>query len=98
MNECLNCGKEVRQTPGKRERKYCDDVCKQKHWQKQKAEKNDTVKISRKEYEQLLNNSYSGLPVVKDIEKKLRIDTVKNVNDLNNCLLYTSPSPRDRQK
>ncbi|HEY5391437.1 MAG TPA: hypothetical protein VIJ57_04940 [Hanamia sp.] len=58
MNKCLNCGKEVKQTPGKKERKYCDDKCKQKHWQKMKAEKKGNVTISREEYEKLLNEHY----------------------------------------
>ena len=31
----------------------------------------------------------------KDIGKK---GTVQKISKFNNCLLYTSPSPRDRQK
>ena len=31
---CLNCGDPVPQTPGKRERKFCSDECRQKKWQK----------------------------------------------------------------
>lgn len=33
MANCLNCGKEVAQTPGRRPRQYCDDNCRQKKWQ-----------------------------------------------------------------
>lgn len=36
--ECLNCGKPVRQTPGKRAKKYCDADCRQRHWLKKKKE------------------------------------------------------------
>lgn len=31
---CLNCGKKVEQTPGKRAKNYCDPNCRQKHWLK----------------------------------------------------------------
>lgn len=31
---CLNCGKPVKQTEGKRAKNYCDPACRQKHWQK----------------------------------------------------------------
>lgn len=29
MDKCLTCGKEIQQTAGKRERKYCGDSCRQ---------------------------------------------------------------------
>lgn len=32
--ECLNCNKEVKQTHGKRAKKYCNPDCRQKHWLK----------------------------------------------------------------
>lgn len=69
MNNCLNCGKEVNQTPGKKERKYCDDKCKQRHWQKMKSEKKGNVTISREEYEKLLSGNTNvsiGFAYVKD--------------------------------
>jgi CRISPR/Cas system-associated protein Cas7 (RAMP superfamily) len=31
---CLNCGAEVKQTPGKRAKGYCNSSCRQKHWLK----------------------------------------------------------------
>lgn len=34
MNNCLNCGKEIVQTQGKRERKFCSPDCKTRHWYK----------------------------------------------------------------
>jgi len=40
MNNCLNCGKEITQTEGKRPRKTCSDGCRQKLWVKvQQAKK-----------------------------------------------------------
>jgi hypothetical protein len=56
MSNCLNCGKELTQTPGKKEKKYCDAKCKQQHWHKLKADKKDMVKISREEYERLIKS------------------------------------------
>ena len=57
MKNCLNCGKEVVQTPGKKEKKYCDAKCKQQHWHKLKADKKDMVKISREEYDRLIKSA-----------------------------------------
>lgn len=34
--ECLNCGKKVKQTKGKRAKQYCNADCRQKHWLKKK--------------------------------------------------------------
>ena len=56
MSNCLNCGKELTQTPGKKEKKYCDAKCKQQHWHKLKADKKDMVKISREEYDRLIKS------------------------------------------
>lgn len=36
--ECLICGKQVKQTPGKRAKHYCDANCRQKHWLKKNKE------------------------------------------------------------
>lgn len=46
MSKCLNCGKDVIQTDGKRERKYCDNkgACKQQYWLKQNPKKVDKAK------------------------------------------------------
>lgn len=30
---CLKCGAEIKNTPGRRPKKYCSDNCRQKHWQ-----------------------------------------------------------------
>lgn len=36
--KCLNCGKAVKQTQGKRAKTYCDEKCRQTHWQKKNKE------------------------------------------------------------
>ena len=66
MSNCLNCGKELTQTPGKKEKKYCDAKCKQQHWHKLKAEKKDMVKISREEYELLLKGNFKNPVIIKE--------------------------------
>jgi endogenous inhibitor of DNA gyrase (YacG/DUF329 family) len=33
LKKCLKCGKEVPQTEGRRERKFCSEACRQKKWQ-----------------------------------------------------------------
>lgn len=33
LKKCLNCAKEVPQTEGRRERKFCSEACRQKKWQ-----------------------------------------------------------------
>lgn len=52
MNKCLNCGKEISQTPKKRERRFCDSTCRSNYWQKQNRINNTTiesVKIEKKD-------------------------------------------------
>jgi hypothetical protein len=34
---CLNCGKDLVQTPGKREKQFCGSKCRISYWQKEKA-------------------------------------------------------------
>ncbi len=43
MGKCLYCEKEVSKKEGKKERKFCSDTCRQKHWQKSK--KQETRKV-----------------------------------------------------
>lgn len=74
MKKCLNCGKEVIQTPGKKEKKYCDAKCKQQHWHKLRAAKKDTVKISREEYELLLKGNVKEITDFKIEEVSITKD------------------------
>ena len=50
---CLNCGKEVKQTEGKRQRKYCNDACKQIHWKK--TNKKEPKYVQYKTFKELLD-------------------------------------------
>ena len=74
MKNCLNCGKELTQTPGKKEKKYCDAKCKQQHWHKLKADKKDIVKLSREDYEALIARAEPKLDFnTKPITKKVLV-------------------------
>ena len=83
MDNCLNCGKELTQTPGKKEKKYCDAKCKQQHWHKLKAEKKDIIKISREEYELLLKGNFKNPLIIAtpyeritdELKDHLKVDT-----------------------
>ena len=55
---CLNCGKEVKQIEGKRQRKYCDDACKQIHWKK--TNKKEPKYVQYKTFKELLDK-FNGL-------------------------------------
>jgi len=46
MGKCLNCGKEVAQTEGKRARLYCNDTCKKVFQRKAKLADNGTENIT----------------------------------------------------
>jgi len=46
MAKCLNCGKDVPQTPGKRVRLYCNEACKKAFQRKAKLSDNGTKAIS----------------------------------------------------
>ena len=50
---CLNCNKEVKQIEGKRQRKYCDDACKQIHWKK--TNKKEPKYVQYKTFKELLD-------------------------------------------
>ncbi len=40
VRHCLFCGKEVRQNPGRKEKKFCSDTCRSKWWNKHLGEVN----------------------------------------------------------
>ena len=59
MSNCLNCGKEVPQKEGKRQRKYCDDSCKMAFHNKKKPKESkyvlkSTYEALKKDYETLI--------------------------------------------
>jgi hypothetical protein len=37
MSKCLNCDKNLTQTEGKREKRFCNSTCRSNYWQKQKV-------------------------------------------------------------
>ncbi len=45
MSNCLNCGKEITQTKGKRAKKTCSDTCRQTYWQKKNKKGKKYVNI-----------------------------------------------------
>lgn len=59
---CLCCGKEIKQTEGKREKVYCDTTCRSNYWQK--AKRLEEKKFSAEEIVTLLT------PVKRDNEFK----------------------------
>lgn len=65
--KCLFCGKAIKQTEGRRERKYCDNggKCRQKHWVQKK-------KIA-------VNKQYLELPKVFVVVGKLSLLNKENV-------------------
>lgn len=67
---CINCGKEISVTTGKKEKKYCDANCRQKYWQKTKKNKLDTVVIPKEEYEELIKLKLFSAKIIKNKEGK----------------------------
>jgi len=55
MNKCLTCGAELSHTEGKRPKKYCNQTCKQKHWNINKKEPMKCIPI--KLYEELMSKA-----------------------------------------
>jgi endogenous inhibitor of DNA gyrase (YacG/DUF329 family) len=72
MKTCLNCGKEIEQKEGKRERKFCGDVCRATHFRQKNAGKKKYVKIEtyeklQKELEEERKRKPAYLPVVNPV-------------------------------
>jgi UTP-glucose-1-phosphate uridylyltransferase len=42
--KCLNCSKNLEQTVGKRERRFCNSTCRSNYWQKQQVIKKGVIK------------------------------------------------------
>ena len=42
ISSCKNCGKEILQTKGKKERRFCDDKCRSAYWNKNQDKINRT--------------------------------------------------------
>lgn len=66
MSNCLNCGAEIKQSDGTKPKKYCDDNCKQKAFQKKKNQKLKMWDDNFPESEQrkMIECLLTGLPVI----------------------------------
>lgn len=42
-HDCLNCTKQIPQTPGKRRKDFCNSTCRSNYWQKQKRKEKKIV-------------------------------------------------------
>jgi len=49
MTQCLNCGKEIIQTPHKKIKIFCNSTCRSNYWQKEKRKsaKIQTIQIKK---------------------------------------------------
>jgi hypothetical protein len=43
MSNCLNCNEPIEQTPGKKEKQFCNVSCRSSYWQKQKRAETKAV-------------------------------------------------------
>jgi|ERR1039457_367140 predicted nucleic acid-binding Zn-ribbon protein len=50
---CLNCGKTLIHTEGRREKKYCGNNCKQAYWQKKKPKDKKTKVLTMEQWEEI---------------------------------------------
>lgn len=80
MNKCLNCDKELIQTDGKRDKKFCSNTCRSSYWfKKNKVPKVKTVSIE--EWNELQNKlkKFEGLKGASVADLNNPINEVKNI-------------------
>ena len=81
VHVCLNCGKELQQTPGKRIKKFCDNTCRSSYWNKHNKDRK-TVSVPVEEW----NKIQAKLKLLKekpvnpvgdfvDLEKSVEVTT-----------------------
>lgn len=63
MNNCLYCKKPLTHSEGRREKKYCNNNCRQAFWQKKKPKEAKTKVLTMDEWEEIQKK-------LKAIEKK----------------------------
>lgn len=83
MKECLNCNKDLKQIPGKRQKSFCNSTCRSNYWQKANRLKSNSkaVKPEPKQVEenkiqepvQVLKNTNDRLPGETSLDYKIRI-------------------------
>jgi DNA-directed RNA polymerase subunit RPC12/RpoP len=81
MTKCLECGKPVEQTKGKREKKYCDDKCRAKFY----------VKKGKPEPKRVELRTYQKVVEERDMYKKLLLkcessETIFNAENITETL------------
>ena len=79
VKKCLNCGKEVSQVKGKRDRLYCDQNCKSVYFRKTKPKEKKYVQ--KETFERILN---------ENVELKRKLSEVK-VTDLTKPTIEVKP-------
>lgn len=79
---CLNCKAPIIQTPGKREKKFCSDLCRAKYGQKKKgsciAGEPVTVAIKAPEDPNKLQNELNELINLPHNKEKVRAAIIEN--------------------
>lgn len=79
VKKCLNCGKEVEQVEGKRERLYCNPSCKASYFRKNKPKEKKYIQI--KTFEKLLKEN-------KALKEELSIQRINPKSDEQSAKEY----------
>ena len=82
---CLYCSKKVIQTPAARQKKYCDNSCRQKHFQKNNKNrvKPEMKCIPYAEYEVLIQKAlaYDNQKIIPPKDNNKTIPPVKEIKE-----------------
>jgi hypothetical protein len=84
--KCLECNKEVKQTPGKREKQFCGSSCRSNFWQKAKRKiaannKPENKKRIQKERDAPVNKNQIPQPrLLSDMEAEFQSLLKSNKN------------------
>jgi endogenous inhibitor of DNA gyrase (YacG/DUF329 family) len=83
---CPNCGKEVEQTDGKREKRFCDVTCRSNFWQKeQRKSKKQPLFKTGVAVQNLNQNTCQQQPITSEPPKSnYAINTTKEVSPNQN--------------
>src|SRR5574337_71101 len=82
---CLNCGKDLIQTPGKRAKQFCDGNCRTRYWQKEKSAQKKAAKIPI--------NPSKAIPLPPDYVAFTKIGILKNDGSISPIITITPESP-----
>jgi TPP-dependent pyruvate/acetoin dehydrogenase alpha subunit len=70
--KCLNCGKEIKQLPKKREKIYCNSTCRSNYWQKSERLRKQGVAS-----ENIINKIQQSWKTNVAVEEKIKIETIE---------------------